>query len=58
MKKPKNSGCCCSSKTYGNPKYSNGICYHSGEVRPSVRKRIENKKLCREWCQFLEDESD
>lgn len=58
MKKPKSSGCRCSSKTHGNPKHSNGICYRSGEVRPSVRERIEGKKLCKEWQRFLEDESD
>lgn len=41
--------CSCTSRTPGNPKYGNGICYHSGSVNPRVRERIDGKRLCRAW---------
>ena len=52
----KRKDCSCSASPHGSPKYSHGCCYHSGDVRPAVRERIDGKKICREWELALEDE--
>ncbi len=44
LKRKKKQDCKCRSKTFGNPKYGHGICYHSGNVRAAVRLRIDWRK--------------
>lgn len=56
MSKDSHWSCRCTSHPRGNPKYSNGSCYLSGDVRPSVRQRIDGKKYCRNWEQEYEEE--
>lgn len=45
----KKKDCKCTSQPKGNPKYSDGCCYHSGDVKPSVRERKHGKEYCRDW---------
>jgi len=52
----KRKDCSCTTRPHGNPKYSNGSCYHSGDVRPAVKERIAGKKLCREWKLVTEED--
>lgn len=49
MSKSKKRDCSCRSRTPGNPKYSHGICYQCGDVRPSVAQRIAGKRLTHAW---------
>lgn len=45
----KKKDCKCTSQPRGNPKYSEGICYLSGSIKPSVRERKKGKRYCRDW---------
>lgn len=47
-RKGKAVGCNCRKRKRGQPKRGGGICY-SPNLRPSVMKRIQNKRLCRAW---------
>lgn len=43
--KPKKKTCNCRAKAKCNPKYSGGICYLSGDLRPAVAERIKGKRI-------------
>ncbi len=47
--KPKKRTCNCRSKAKNNPKYSGGVCYLSGELRPAVTERIKGKIIAKAY---------
>ena len=58
LKRLKKTDCVCRARTRGNPKYSHGICYHSGGLRPAVAERVKGKRLVREWQDFVNSGED
>lgn len=51
--KPKKRTCNCRSRSKNNPKYSGGVCYLSGGLRPAVEERLEGKKMMKIYLDAL-----